>query len=97
MLRVLFATTNILISLVIGAVAMGVVWYLYPDVLESFFRSAAGIKAYLVNLGIPPQYNNFLMFLIEERQIVFMGFVVATRFVLALLTAIFISPFLETT
>jgi hypothetical protein len=97
MLRVLFATTNIFVSMVIGAIAMGLVWFFYPDLLESFFRSAAGLKAYIVNLGIPAKYNNFLMFLIEERQIVFIGFVVATRFVLALLTSIFISPFLETT
>lgn len=96
MLRVFLSTTNILVSLVIGAIAMGAVWYLDPDVMDSLFRSAGVAKDWIVNLGIPPKYNNFLMFLIEERQIVFMGFVVATRFVLAVLTAIFVAPFLET-
>ena len=97
MLRVLFATTNILTSIVLGAVAMCFVWYSYPDMMESIFRSADTVKSWLANIGIPPKYNNFLLFLIEGRQLVFLGFVVATRFVLALLTAIFIAPFLETT
>jgi len=96
MLRIFLATTNIFVSMVIGAIAMGVVWYLDPEVMEGFFRSASVVKDWIVNLGIPPKYNNFLMFLIEERQIVFMGFVMVTRFVLAVLTAIFVAPFLET-
>jgi hypothetical protein len=96
MLRIFLATTNIFVSMVIGAIAMGVVWYLDPEVMEGLFRSASVVKDWIVNLGIPPKYNNFLMFLIEERQIVFMGFVIATRFVLAVLTAIFVAPFLET-
>jgi hypothetical protein len=96
MFRVLLSTTNIFVSMVIGALTMGVVWYLYPDVMQAFFQSANGVKAWLVNLGISSQYNNFLWFLIDERQIVFMGFVIATRFVLAILTSIFVSPFIET-
>jgi hypothetical protein len=96
MLRIFLATTNIFVSMVIGAIAMGVVWYLDPEVMEGLFRSASVVKDWIVNLGIPPKYNNFLMFLIEERQIVFMGFVIVTRFVLAVLTAIFVAPFLET-
>ena len=96
MLRVFLATTNIFMSLVIGALAMGLVWYLSPDTMQSFFQSASGLKSWLTNLGIEPKYNNFLWFLIEERQLVFMGFVVATRVTLAILAAIFIAPFTET-
>lgn len=95
MLRVFLATTNIFTSLVIGALAMGFVWYLAPDLMQSFFQSASGVKSWLTNLGIEPKYNNFLWFLIEERQLVFMGFVIATRVLLAILAAIFIAPFTE--
>ncbi len=95
MLRVFLATTNIFTSLILGALAMGVVWYLSPDLMQDFFQSASGFKSWLTNLGIDPKYNNFLWFLIEERQIVFMGFVIATRVVMAMLAAIFIAPFSE--
>ena len=95
MLRVFLATTNIFTSLILGALAMGVVWYLSPDLMQDFFHSASGLKLWLTNLGIDPKYNNFLWFLIEERQIVFMGFVIATRVVMAMLAAIFIAPFTE--
>lgn len=95
MLRVFLATTNIFTSLILGALAMGVVWYLSPDLMQSFFQSASGFKTWLTSLGIEPKYNNFLWFLIEERQLVFMGFVIATRVVMAILAAIFIAPFTE--
>ncbi|MCL4767564.1 MAG: hypothetical protein KJZ80_15160 [Hyphomicrobiaceae bacterium] len=95
MLRVFLATTNIFVSLVVGALAMGIVWYLAPDTMQSFFQSASGLKGWLTNLGIEPKYNNFIWFLIEERQLVFMGFVVATRVIFAILAAIFIAPFTE--
>ncbi len=96
MFRVLLSTTNMFVSMVVGALAMGGVWYLYPDIMQMLFQSANGLKAWLVNLGISSKYNNLLWFLIDEKQIVFIGFVIATRFVLALLTSIFISPFIET-
>ena len=95
MLRVFLATTNIFASLSLGALAMGAVWYLSPETIQGLFQSASGLKAWLTNLGIEPKYNNFIWFLIEERQLVFMGFVIATRVVLAILAAIFIAPFTD--
>jgi hypothetical protein len=95
MLRVFLATTNIFTSLVIGALAMGAVWYMAPETMQTLFQSASGLKAWLTNLGLEPKYNNFLYFLIEERQLVFMGFVIVTRMLLAILAAIFIAPFTE--
>ncbi len=95
MLRVFLATTNIFVSLIFGALAMGVVWYVWPETMQNMFHAANGVKAWLVSLGIEPKYNNFIWFLIEERQLVFMGFVIATRILFALLAAIFIAPFTE--
>lgn len=95
MLRVFLATTNIFASLILGALAMGTVWYLSPETIQSLFQSASGLKSWLTNLGIEPKYNNFIWFLIEERQLVFMGFVIATRVALAILAAIFIAPFTD--
>ncbi len=95
MLRVFLATTNIFVSLVLGALAMGIVWYVSPETMQNLFQFASGVKTWLTSLGIEPTYNNFIWFLIEERQLVFMGFVIVTRVVLAILGAIFIAPFTE--
>ena len=88
MFRILIATGNILVSLVLGALAMGAVWYLQPELMQSLFQWASGIKGWLVSRGLSATYNNFLWFLIEERQLVFMGFVMVTRIVLATLVTI---------
>lgn len=95
MLRVFLATTNIFVSLVLGALAMGLVWYFSPETMQNLFQFASGVKTWLTSLGIEPTYNNFIWFLIEERQLVFMGFVIVTRVVLSILGAIFIAPFTE--
>ena len=95
MLRVFLATTGMMTSLILGALAMGAVWYWSPDVMQELFQSASGFKSWLTNMGIEPKYNNFIWFLIEERQLVFMGFVIATRVAMAILAAIFIAPFTE--
>jgi hypothetical protein len=83
MIRVLLASANIFVSLVLGALAMGAVWYFYPETMQAFFQHASGVKSWLVSRGLAATYNNFLWFLIEERQLVFMGFVMVTRIVLA--------------
>jgi len=93
MVRVVLATSNIFISLVLGALAMGAVWYLEPEIMQSFFQQANGVKAWIVNRGLAAKYNNFLWFLIEDRQLVYMGFVMATRIALAILTSTFLYVF----
>jgi hypothetical protein len=89
MVRVVLATSNIFISLVLGALAMGAVWYIEPEMMQRFFQWASGAKAWIVNRGLDAKYNNFMWFLIEDRQLVYMGFVMATRIALAMLTSTF--------
>lgn len=93
MLRVLLATTGMMASLIIGALAMGAVWYWSPEAMQELFQVASGLKSWLTNTGIEPRYNTFIWFLIEERQLVFMGFVIATRALMAIAAAIFLEPF----
>ncbi|MEZ5845007.1 MAG: hypothetical protein R3D27_14905 [Hyphomicrobiaceae bacterium] len=88
MIRVLLATTNIFASLVFGALAMGFVWYFSPDTIQTLFQTASSMKGWLVSRGLSSSYNNFLWFLIEEKQLVFMGFVMTTRIVLAVIVSI---------
>lgn len=88
MIRVVFAAVNVFASLVLGALVMGLVWYFWPDTIQSLFMWASGLKAWMVNRGLPAHYNIFLWFLIEERQLVYMGFVTVSRIVLAALVAV---------
>jgi hypothetical protein len=93
LLRLLLSTGNIFVSMVLGAIAMGAVWYWQPEVIQSLFVYANGVKAWLVSRGISAEYNNFLWFLIEEKQLVFMGFTIVVRIVLAILAAFFAALF----
>ena len=93
MVRVVFATSNIFFSLVLGALAMGCVWYFEPELMQRFFQLASGGKAWIVNRGLEAKYNNFMWFLIEDRQLVYMGFVMAARVALAILTSMFLYVF----
>src|SRR4051794_36243632 len=88
MLRLLFASTSLFFSLVLAAIAMGVVVLFAPEAMERLFHGAGDVKTWLVSRGIPSKYNVFLQFLIEERQLVYMSFVVIARILLGILGAL---------
>jgi hypothetical protein len=88
MLRVLFATSNILVSLVLGALALAYVGINDPQSLSVMLSWARSIKAIIVGLGIAPKYNVWIELLLEERQLLFMLFTIAARIALAILTSI---------
>lgn len=86
MLRILLATGNIFVSLVLGAIAFGFVFIKYPETMSQILDAAAGLKAWLISQGISTEYNNWIRVLLEERQLVFMGFTIAMRILLSLVT-----------
>lgn len=85
-LRILLATGNIFVSLVLGAIAFGFVFIKYPDTMAQILDAAAGLKGWLISRGITTEYNNWIRVLLEERQLVFMGFTILMRIVLSLVT-----------
>lgn len=84
MLRILLSTGNIFVSLVLGALAFGFVFLQYPEVMSSLLDAAGSLKVWITNRGIATEYNNWMRVLLEERQLVFMGFTIAVRFLLSL-------------
>lgn len=84
MLRILLSTGNIFVSLVLGALAFGYVFLQYPDVMSSLLDTANDVKLWLTNRGIATEYNNWMRVLLDERQLVFMGFTIAVRFLLSI-------------
>ena len=49
------------------------------------FRWAASIRDWVVLANWPPQYEVALRFFVDERQIVYVGFVLASRIIVGLL------------
>jgi len=83
--RFLLSLGNVFSSLVIGAVALATVWIYLPNVALQLFRWAASIRDWVVLANWPPQYEVALRFFVDERQIVYVGFVLASRIIVGLL------------
>lgn len=86
MTRILLSTSNIIVSLVLGALLFGFFFLKYPDTMAALFEAASSFKTWLISRGLSTEYNNWIRVLLEERQIVFMGFTIVARILLSILT-----------
>ena len=84
--RLLFSTGNVVLSLILGAIAFGYVFLTYPDQMAQILDWASGFKSWLITRGISTEYNNWMRVLLEERQLVFMGFTIVARIALSIVT-----------
>jgi hypothetical protein len=87
MVRILGATSNIFFSLVLGAAALAVVAVNWPGSMETLLDWGSWVTDELGSTGLDSKYNVWVKFLMNEQQIVFMGFVIVMRVILALLMA----------
>ena len=76
---------NVFFSLILGAVALGFFWYYFPDMTLQLFRWAGSIRESIVSGNWPSRYEIIIRALVDERQIVYMGFVLVTRIIIGLL------------
>jgi hypothetical protein len=88
MKQILMSTGNVFASLVLGALAFGFVFIKFPGAMEQILNMAAGLKLWLTSRGVSPEYNNWMRVLLEERQLVFMGFTIVTRVLMVSLVAL---------
>ena len=79
--RFLLSLGNVFSSLIIGALALAIVWIYIPSLALRLFRWAASVRDWIVLANWPPQYEVPLRFFVDERQIVYVGFVLASRIV----------------
>ncbi len=86
MTRILLSTGNIVVSLVLGALLFGYVFITYPEAMSSTLDAAGHLKTWIISRGISTEYNNWLRVLLEERQLVFMGFTILARVGLSIIT-----------
>ncbi len=86
MRRLFISTSNVFFSLILCAIAFGYVFLKYPDTMAQILDWANGLKAWLITRGISTEYNNWMRVLLEERQLVFMGFTIVARIALSIVT-----------
>ncbi|MEM1419405.1 MAG: hypothetical protein AAF661_14045 [Pseudomonadota bacterium] len=88
MTRVLESVANIFFSLLLGALGLALTAIYAPYTLESVQIQAGFLKedlvAMLTSLGTEPQVNVWIRFLVQDEQLVFMGFVILMRVLIAL-------------
>jgi hypothetical protein len=89
MAKVLIATSNVFISLVLGALLMALVFLKAPYTFEAMLGWATRAKSALTSTGLDTTYNNFIRLVLEERQLLFMFFTIAARLAMATIAALF--------
>jgi hypothetical protein len=85
-LRIFLSTGNILLSLILGALMMALVAIYSPETLSLMLGWARSFKGLITGTGLSAKYNIWLELLLEERQLLFMGFTIFARILLGLLT-----------
>lgn len=85
--RLVGSFSTLFLSLILGAVAMGLFWFYLPSQFVSLQRSASvaheWLAAHAGSAG-STRTESILRFLIEDRQLLLMGFVLVTRLALGL-------------
>lgn len=88
MLRLLMSTGSLFLSLLLGAILLGMVGYNSPETLSMMLGWARQLKAVLTGTGLDPKYNIWVEVLLEERQLLFMFFTIAARILIGLLVGL---------
>jgi hypothetical protein len=84
-LRIFLSAGNILLSLILGALFMALVAVYSPETLSLLLAWARSFKSLLTGTGLDARYNIWLELLLEERQLLFMGFTIFARILLGIL------------
>lgn len=91
--RIFLSTGNIVVSLLLGAVALAFVGINFPETLDKIINVAGTVKGYLVNTNLAAKYNVWVRLLLEEKQLVFMFFTILARIVMSIVTWLALSMF----
>lgn len=85
-IRFLESFGNVFFSLILGAIAMGFFWYYLPDEFVQLQRTAATVREWIASRGWTTRTETIIRFLLEDRQLLLMSFVLIMRLVLGLVT-----------
>jgi hypothetical protein len=76
---------NVFLSVILGTIAMGFFWYYLPDEFVRLQRSASAAREWIVARAWSTRAESILRFLLEDRQLLLISFVLAIRLFLSLL------------
>ena len=82
--RFLKSFGNVFFSLILGAIAMGFFWFYLPDEFVQLQRTAAMVREWIATRGWTTRTESIIRFLLEDRQLLLMSFVLVMRLVLGL-------------
>jgi hypothetical protein len=83
-MRVLLAASNMVTAFLLAIVTIVFLGLNYPPAISASLRWARVAKDLITGTGFNPSYNVWIEFFIEERQLVFIGYTIIMRAVLAL-------------
>jgi hypothetical protein len=83
-IRFLASLGNVFLSLILGVIAMGFFWYYFPAEFNSTIRVAAVVREWIIARVWSTRAESILRFMLEDRQLLLMGFVLTVRFLLGL-------------
>lgn len=86
--RLMFVSSNIVASILLGAIALVLFALSFPNQFATMLDVAGSVKNWMTNLGIPPYYNNIIRLILHESTIVFSFFTIAARILVAALAAL---------
>ncbi|MGH1349971.1 MAG: hypothetical protein ACRBBN_04070 [Methyloligellaceae bacterium] len=85
---------NVVLSVIIGGIAVVYCDTYYPDVMDSIQSVSTILKSILGFVGIiPSQPNTLQSLLLDDNQMAFIAFVIAARVILAILSTIYSAIF----
>jgi len=83
--RFLVPLLSVALCLIVGAVALGLFWSHFPDTTLRLFRGAGAIREAIFAGNWPTRYEAVSRGLLDERLIVYMGFVIVARIAFGIL------------
>lgn len=86
MVRTILAAGNMITAFILAILTIIFLGLNYPPVISESLRWARYSKDIITGTGLNPSYNVWLEFLLEDRQLVFIGYTIIMRMILALVT-----------
>jgi hypothetical protein len=73
------------VSVILGTLAMGLFWYYFPDLFVMGQRGASAVRDWIAAHAGSTRTESIVRFLLEDRQLLLITFVLITRLVLEIL------------
>src|SRR5262249_13964163 len=83
--------SNVFLSLILGAIVMFLFLFYFPDQSAVALRIASGVKEWIVGHSGSSLNETILRFVLQDGQLLLLGFVLTVRLILGLLVVLLIT------